>query len=159
MSEYQGLNLPQLMELVKPMVVPDPVSWLPATPGWWVLAGWLLMICLLAGWQRRVRWQADRYRREALTAIDDVLASRTQTADRAAAIAAVLKRTALAVYPRAEVAALTGTAWAGFLTRSAEEDALIAEHAQKLAAAAYRSDIDPDELVEPARRWIRRHRA
>jgi hypothetical protein len=154
-SEYQGLNLPELLELLEPIVLPEPVSLLPQTPGWWVLAGWLLTLALIAIWQRRRRWQANRYRRQAQAEIDALLSDCAPTS---AAIAAVVKRTALAVYPRSQVASLTGSEWAAFLEHSCDGDPEVAASAQQLALAAYRPDIDPDSIVESARRWIECHR-
>lgn len=159
MSDYQGLNLPELLELLQPVVVPEPVSLLPETAGWWVIAGWLLTLGLLgADWWRR-RWQANAYRRQAQAEIDGLLVQTNLDGPTlAAGIAAVVKRTALAAYPRTQVASLSGDAWAAFLTSSSGNDPQIAAAAQLLASAAYRVDIDPSQLADPARRWISAHR-
>lgn len=156
MSEYEGLNLPQLLELLKPPVMPEPIPLLPATPGWWVLGVWLLVVLALLGWRWRARWQANGYRRTALQAIDTIAGD--PGSDAAAAIAAVVKRTALAAYPRAEVASLSGEAWAEFLVRTAPGDHRVADGAAELAGAAYRP-TDPASIAEPARAWVRVHRA
>lgn len=156
MSEYEGLNLPQLLDLLEPLVLPEPVAMLPITAGWWVLGAWLLAVLTLLGLHWRARWLADGYRREALEAIDAI--ARDPGDDAAAAIAAVVKRAALAAYPRQEVASLSGEAWREFLERTAAGDARVAEGAESLAAAAYRL-IDPASVVGAARAWIRTHRA
>ena len=158
MSEYQGLNLPQLLDLLEPIVLPEPVSLLPQTPGWWVLAGWLLSLAVIAIWRWRVRWQANGYRRQAQTEIDKLLTETDAPAATSAGIAQVVKRTALAAYPREQVASLTGVDWAVFLEQSADGDPKVAAGAAQLAVAAYRADIVPEQIIEPARRWIERHR-
>ena len=66
MSQYDGLNLPQLLDLMHGLVMPEPVAWLPQTPGWWIVLGWLLAILLLLAWQFPRRRQRNRYRRDAL---------------------------------------------------------------------------------------------
>jgi hypothetical protein len=158
-NEYQGLNLPELLELLQPVVLPEPVPMLPVTAGWWVLAGWLLAVLLIVAWRWRIRWRADGYRRDAQAELDRLLQrSDLDDAKLAGAIAALVKRTALAVYPRATVAGLTGSDWAAFLESSCRHDPQVMAAAQAIAWAAYRGDIDPAPLVAPARRWIALHR-
>ena len=160
MSRYDGLNLPQLLDLMHGLIVPEPIPWLPATPGWWTVLGWLLALLFLAAWQIVKRRRRDRYRRDALAELKAIEAdSSADPAMAAQRIAAVLKRTALVAYPRKDVAGLYGTEWARFLTESSNNDRRIAQAAESLAAAAYRPDADPHVLHAPARRWIRRHRA
>ena len=160
MNDYEGLNLPRLLELMHEIVVPEPTSRLPEGPGWWILAGWLLAVVaigLRAGIDRRRR---NRYRREAATLLDGIeAAAGNDPAGAAAEIAIILKQTALAAYPRADVAALCGDDWARFLSESAGNDPAVAEASGKLAVAAWHPDADGRELVAAARHWIRVHRA
>jgi hypothetical protein len=159
-SQYDGLNLPQLLDLMHGLVIPEPVAWLPATPGWWIVLGWLLAILFLAAWQVVKRSRRNRYRREALAELKAIEAeSGIDTAQAAQRIATVLKRTAMVAYPRRDVAGLYGAEWARFLTESTGNDRQVADAAEALAAAAYRPDADPSALSRPARRWIRLHRA
>lgn len=160
MSQYDGLNLPQLLELLHGLVMPEPVAWLPETPGWWIIFCWLVAVMLLAVWQIVKRRRRNRYRRDALAELR-AIAARPELgpAESAQYVAALVKRTALAAYPREEVAALYGADWAQFLRESAGNDRQIADAADRLAAAAYHPDADGSELSQPARRWIRLHRA
>lgn len=160
MSQYDGLNLPQLLELMHGLVMPDPVPWSPETPGWWILFGWLLGMLFIAGYSFVQQRRRNRYRRQALavlSAIDREVD--LHPAESAQRIAALLKRTALAAYPRQQVASLFGGEWAKFLVATTNHDRQVAEAADRLAAAAYRDDADGRELIGPARRWIRLHRA
>jgi predicted negative regulator of RcsB-dependent stress response len=159
-SQYDGLNLPELLALMHDLVMPEPVPWLPQTPGWWIVLGWLVAVLLLAAWQFVKRRRRNRYRRDALAELDAIAALQgIDPAESAQRVAAVLKRTALVAYPRRDVAGLYGTAWARFLAESAGNDRQVAEAADDLAAAAYRPGADPKVLSRPARRWIRLHRA
>lgn len=156
-ERYQGLNLPQLLELVNDLVPPEAVSWLPQTKGWWVLLGWLLTILLLA----LVKWaqhrRRNRYRREALEMLARIdLQSNPQAAGQ---IATVVKRTALTAYPRHNVASLHGSEWARFLVHTSNNNTAVSKAAELLAEAAYKPNIAAADLVKPARRWIRVHRA
>lgn len=160
MSRYDGLNLPQLLELMHELVMPDPVSRLPEGPGWWLLGGWLLAMAALILGRFLDRRRRNRYRRKAATALDDI--ARTADSNPAAAagaIAVLLRRTALAAFPREQVASLSGSDWARFLRETADGDAVVDAVADRLASAAYQKDADGRELVAAARRWIRVHRA
>lgn len=160
MSRYDGLNLPQLLELMHELVIPDAVAWLPGTTGWWIVLAWLAAIFVLLGMQLIRRRRRNRYRRDALAELSTILAA-TELGPQESAqhIAALLKRTALVAYPRKDVAALYGDAWADFLRESTRNDRQIAASAEMLASAAYRPDVDGSLLSQAARRWIRLHRA
>ena len=160
MSQYDGLNLPELLALMHDLAMPAAVPWLPQTPGWWIVLAWLVAVLFLAVWHFARRRRRNRYRRDALAELKAIEAeSGIDAAKTAQRIAAVLKRTALVAYPRQDVAGLYGTEWARFLAESAGNDRQVAEAADELAAAAYRPGVDPSALSRPARRWIRLHRA
>ncbi len=155
MSEYEGLNLPQLMDLMHDLARPELVAWFPETMGWWVVAAWLLAIGLLAAGHGFAQWRRDRYRREAIKLLDAIEAG---AGNAGRAVASVLKRTALVAYPRQQVASMHGTTWANFLSTSSGHDPAVERAAADLAAAAYRPDIDGHALIGPARRWVEIHR-
>ena len=155
-TTYEGLSLPELFELLHDVVPPEPVAMTPQTPGWWVLLAWAMLVGLLATWRARRRWVANRYRREALVMLQNVA---DDDLHGAAAIAGIVKRTALAAYPRSQVANLWGQDWAGFLVDSSGNDALVAGGAERLAEASWREGIRVAEVSDTAQRWIRVHRA
>jgi hypothetical protein len=153
MSEqrFQGLNLPQLMELMHPNVVPEPIPWTPQTIGWAIAAAWLVATVLIAALAWLRAWRANRYRREALAALTTVGSGHE--------LAVLVRRAALAAYPRAQVAHLCGSDWAEFLSLSSGRDPIVAAAAEQLAQAAYRADVNLEQVKPAARRWIQVHRA
>lgn len=157
MSEYEGLNLVQLLDRMHDVVEPAAVSWLPQTDGWWVLLAWSLLLLVLAVLKLVQYRRRNAYRREALAELGSITAAADPSA--AAAIAGLVKRTALTVFPRTEVAALYGDAWADFLRTSGGNDPEIDAAATAIARAAYAPDNDMETIVRGAERWIRRHRA
>lgn len=156
MSRYDGLNLPQLLDLMHDVVEPDPVFWLPETDGWWLLLAWAGLLAALGTGKFVQHLRRNRYRREALAELEMIVAGSLPGGG--AAIAALVKRTALTVFPRKEVAALYGDAWAAFLRTTGRNDPLIDAAAPEIARAAYAPGIDQDAVVRGAARWIRRHR-
>lgn len=160
MNDYEGLNLPQLLDLMHELVIPAPVSRVPEGPGWWIVLAWAavsLAIVVRALIRQRRR---NRYRREAAALLDRIAETADQDPVAAAGqVATVLRRAALVAYPRADVASLYGDDWAEFLCRSASNDPAVERASALLAGAAYRKDADGRPLIEPARRWIRLHRA
>jgi len=116
-------QLPTLGQLVD-VAMPPPPGWLPQTAGWAVLGALLVLGALWLLWRGWRRHRANRYRREALRVIDSLRpavasADAAQRAHALLAMAEVLKRAALAAWPRQQVAALSGAAWAQFLDRHA----------------------------------------
>jgi hypothetical protein len=142
---------PAALANLRGLALPGSVAWWPPQPGWWLLAAGLLALmgCGVAWLVRRHR--ANAYRRAALRALP-------QTAP--AALADLLKRTALAAAPRPAVAGLTGEAWAAFLARTGgfpRSAQLVL--AQAALDPAQPLDVAQTEAVQAAvRHWIRRHR-
>ncbi len=159
MNEYEGLNLPQLLDLMHDPVWAEPVSLAPQTIGWLIGAVWVIAIVMISGWHRYRAWRRNRYRREALTMLRRIEENSDDDRQVAEQIATLLKRTALAAYPRAQVAKLYGAAWAQFLRETASNDPEVGQAADQLATAAYRPAVDGAGLIGPARRWIKVHRA
>ncbi len=156
MNEYDGLNLAELLDRMHDVVEPDPVSMLPQTDGWWVLLAWGLLLITLGTVRLVARYRRNRYRREALAELHGIV--KTRHPDGAAAIAGLVKRTAVTVFPRTEVAALYGESWAAFLKTTGRNDPEIDAAAPAIARAAYAPGVEMDTIARGAERWIRRHR-
>jgi len=145
------------------VLAPLPVSWLPATPGWALVAVLLLALLAYRGWHLWRRWRRNRYRRVAARELQSIVSN---TADPAAAlgrIAALLKATALQAYPRPEVAPLTGQEWLQWLDGHAPAPVFRDTSRRHLQATLYRpgeriDDTDIELLAEDAARWIETHR-
>lgn len=153
------------------VAVPPPVPWTPQTIGWPVAGALLGTLTLWAAWRGLRRYRANRYRRAALAELAALRPRLSGSPDDRArallALAQVLKRTALAAWPRADVAPLAGASWAAFLAAHAgparEAAALLA---QLVDDAEYRApDVlsqwsahDAQAVAEAARHWIAGHR-
>jgi cbb3-type cytochrome oxidase subunit 3 len=156
------------LEKLHDIVVPAPVSWAPQAPGWYVVFG---LVLLGVGWwiyRRLRRFRKNRYRRLALkelTVIERQLQQPERRAEALAEIPALLKWTALAAFPRSEVAALTGEQWLAFLDRNLGGKDFKEGPGRFLSELAYApaektarfSDESIRNLLQLIRRWTKRH--
>jgi hypothetical protein len=154
-NDYEGLNLTQLLDRMHPLAIPEPVSWLPETDGWWAMLVWILLLAAMGGFKFAQHRRLNRYRREALAELAAIMEARGEA--NAADIARLIKRTALTVFPRIEVADLFGDAWADFLMKTGQNDPVINATARSIAKAAYTPDVEIAEIAAGAERWIRHH--
>ena len=147
----QITNLVDLIDRLADPAEPAAVAMTPQTPGWTVLG--VLFALLLAGlaWRAVRRWRANAYRRAALAELQ-------RAGDDPAAIAEVLRRAALAAWPRERVAGLSGGDWLAFLDATGGGGFSDAS-GQVLAQAPYGRSAGPlPGLRDLAARWVRRHR-
>ena len=139
---------------LNPIIVPEPVGWLPLAPGWIVLGVIFGVLLAVLAWKRWLKWRGQRYRREALRELGAM-----PELDR---LPGLLKRTALSAWPREEVAALSGPAWHRFLDDSAGLETFSDGLGQRLDQLAYGSSKlaadDEAALRAAARDWLRLHR-
>ena len=143
------------------IAVPPPVPWWPPAPGWWILAAALLAAAAVLALRWFARWRADAYRRAALRelAVLEAAAGSMPATELAAAVSVLLKRTALAAFPRTDSASLSGAAWIDFLDRTG---GAFTGPARQLPQLAYGAPADAAALpaiLAAARRWIAEHRA
>jgi hypothetical protein len=140
--------------------LPPPVSLWPQT---WearvAAAGLVVGLIVAVAWLLRW-WHVNRYRRAALSElarIEETL-DNAAPADLATALASLVRRTALAAFPREQVASLAGSPWLSFLDRTCGGHAFSDGPGRALEISAYqRSPDDPRALVGVARHWIKAH--
>lgn len=148
------------------IVTPPPVSWMPHTWGWAVVAAGLVALLIALAWRWRRHALANRYRSEALrvvAAIEARLHDQTHRHGALDEIAAVIKRTAMAAYSRGQVARLSGAEWTAFLDGQGLTDPSVrtllddVEYRRDADRAAI-SDADVRALIAATRAWIKEHR-
>lgn len=150
MENLEGLDLFELLDLLEPAPEPVPVAWTPQTAGWiWLAVAVVIAIVLVASWLIQ-RHRKNAYRREALHELNAVSGN-------AAAISKLIRRSALAGFPREDVASLHGEDWLSFLAETYPGPALQGKTAETLLTAPYRDVPADGDLVDFARDWISRH--
>jgi len=141
--------------------LPPTPDWWPPAPGWWFLATLLVLgLFMLGRWLRGVQRRAGP-RREALGCLALIRTEWARTGNAqglARELSILLRRVALARFPRRQVAGMIGRAWLEFLDQTGRTDRFSAGAGKALEFAPYRerATVPGAELVALADQWIRR---
>ncbi len=151
-----------------PLREPAMVGWWPLAPGWWVLIAVSLLAVAALGYYLFQRYRGNAYRRLALRqlhTLHDKFSESKMDEDPWRAYVrdtnALLKSVAVTVFPRHDIAALSGEAWLQFLNKTRHDASQETEFSSSFATAAYQRDLpdlDPEQLFSASRNWIKRHR-
>jgi Domain of unknown function (DUF4381) len=127
----------------------------------------LLVLVCCGAWRAWRRWRATAYRRAALAEWRQLKSQAVDPGQREAALRhlpELVKRTALAAFPREAVASLSGMEWLQFLDRTGHTDAFTHGRGQLLPELAYdprlaaRLDTAAvEDLFRIVERWISGH--
>lgn len=157
------VNLPpeatQLLNQMHNIKEPDPVSWWPLAPGWWLLIGLTAALLCWLAYKLVRRAKQNRYRKEALALLAKVAAQPEQHS--VTDINEIIKRTALHAYPRErpEIARNYGERWVQWLNSKCSAPVITGTAADALAHDTYKADASAPlkTSLEAARRWVQRH--
>jgi hypothetical protein len=158
---------PTSLDRLHDIVAPPAAPWWPLAPGWNVLGTIVAVLILIAAVRAIHAWQQNRYRRDARRELRKLrqVAADTRSHDNVpAAIATVIKRTALTAWPREQVASLTGSAWWQFLDRASEVGRFAKDVGPMLDRSVYddqfAATLSRDQLEQmfgAAEYWIEHH--
>ncbi|MGR3661343.1 MAG: DUF4381 domain-containing protein [Paracoccaceae bacterium] len=142
---------------LKELPLPEPVSWMPQTAGWAVVAIIALAAAAYFAWRRWQAYQADQYRRDALARIKQL------NPDTLHDLPELLRLAALAVGPRDEVASLRGPNWINWLNARIDQPLFNEADSVTLDTLAYtKTTIAPEQarhLLDASESWLRGHHA
>ena len=156
-----------MIEGLHDITLPAPVSYLPQTVGWWVVAFLISGLALWIGIRIVRHRRANRYRRIALGRLA-VLEQELTTPARTQILAAIpqlVKQVALEAYPREDVACLSGMPWLEFLNKSYGGEGFTESAGRLLPVLSYVSptglegipETETAELTALIERWIKKH--
>lgn len=137
--------------------LPDPISWWPPAIGWWLLLALAILIVVGLVWLIR-RWRRVTPIKLALRELDALATDSTASpADQLRRLSMLLRRVALSLYPRHEVAGLTGEDWLRWLDHTLSEPRFSQGAGRALIDAPYRPTPPEaiDDLVALTRDWLR----
>lgn len=139
--------------------LPEPVSWWPPAPGWWVTAALvLLLLGSLVWWgfrRHRERAVARAAHRE-LQGLRGAFKTSGDSLSYIRGLSRLLRRFAIARYPRRRVAGLTGGDWLSFLDEKGGKGRFGNGIGRVLVDAPYRpyGEIPADEIADLVKDWI-----
>ena len=140
MNSQEMLSLSDLNDIV----IPDVPAWWPPAAGFWVLFAVVALAAAFIGFRSYRRWMRNRYRRAGLLLLEHAATEHE--------VSVVLKRVALAAYPRDQVASLYGTGWLNFLSqtwpRATFPEGFAGDHSGEASHAVRDAAAD----------WIKHHR-
>ena len=149
--------------------LPPAIDIWPPAPGWWGLAFLGILATLSLLYWLWGRWQANKYRREAIRQLESILEKYASDGDASLYLhdyQLLLKRVALTRFNRDLVASLTGEAWVAFLDKSSNGSEFSMGAGQALVDGNYvdaaRTGIgsaDIESLHQLGQQWIRKHHA
>ena len=148
---------------------PASIGWWPLAPGWWILIALFTIAAAVLCHFLRKRYKNNAYRRLALLQLKDINTelepdnpASNGTHAAVTATNALLKSVALRVFPRHDIAALSGKSWLNFLNSTTANKSDTVTFPAEFANAVYqRQDINLDiqQLLAAAEHWIKTHRA
>ncbi len=146
----------ELLNNLRDIHVPPPVSWWPPAPGWWLLLSLIIVLVLLLWWRLR---RAQPWRREALRALRELeleFHANSEVVTCVAQVSVLLRRVALSV--RAPVAALTDEAWLNYLDELGRTEQFSSGIGRVLITAPYAraEPVDVPQLIKLVRRWLKK---
>ena len=163
-ATLEKLSLTELLDQLRPIAVPEPVSYVPQTAGWAVLATVFIFALALLLWRQWERWRANAYRRAALAGLADLRENPSlDDQNIVTELASLVRRCAIEAYSRSSVAALHGHDWLQFLERTGAGRELTDGVGRHLVTGPYRTDVsltsvERTELLDLIQRWIGTHR-
>ena len=141
--------------------LPEPVSWWPPAPGWWLLLILCALIISIVFLFRHVR-QRSLLKRTALAELNRIKKQYDQNHDRiqlVKALSVLMRRASISYYPRPNSASLTGEQWLQHLDTTAQRKGFQKGTGKILASAPYLPsnspiDIDCDDLFMLCQDWL-----
>lgn len=139
--------------------LPEPVSWWPPAPGWWLVLGLVIVAGALAFWLYRRPKPRTAPRRLALRELERLQAAYGFHRDSrrlAGELSVLLRRTAISQFPRSEAAGLTGEAWLAYLDQILGQDRFTKGVGRQLISAPYwpAAEVEAEALLGLCREWI-----
>ncbi len=153
--------------------MPEPVSWWPPAPGWWLLLLFVLLGIAVGVWWHRRRAVVRATPRsvspqavlkaacDKVNALEKALSEGVAPEALVGELSILLRRVALGLEPDdPQLAGLSGEAWLAWLDRRWDRDGFCRGVGQQLLHAPYmrESQIDAAAMVQLVRAWLEAQR-
>jgi len=143
---------------LKDIHLPELISWWPPAIGWWLLVTLIPLLIVFLYWlyKRLTRKSAIKTALQKLATIKQY--SFLDNDRKLRELSILLRRVAISISPRTEVASLTGRDWLAFLDKSIIGAPFSDGYGQLLADAAYRkkppTELEISQLLNLCEIWL-----
>ncbi|MEE9451556.1 MAG: DUF4381 domain-containing protein [Gammaproteobacteria bacterium] len=142
--------------------LPKAVSFWPPAPGWIIITTLIVLLCsglIWIGYRYLRRQRIKKLALQRLQALQAQYQQSHQGKEIVTELSILLRRVALAYFPRKEIAGLTGKPWLSFL-QSHGQDCDFEQVGALLLSAPYQAQIKADltPLMAVCLRWIKQRR-
>ncbi len=121
--------------------LPEPISWWPPAPGWWLLSAALVLLVLLAWFSYRC-YQRGAIKRAALNELSQIASHyREHPQQQLQLLSQLLRRVALATQPRSRVAGLSEETWLAFLDHFTDQQQFTQGVGRVLLHGPYQKEV------------------
>lgn len=145
--------------------LPEPISWWPLAPGWWLLFAAIILIIVFAYILRKI-YLGKQLKREIAAELENIKKYFSETGNRsqlAKSLSVLLRRASITYYPATNIAGLTGEHWLAYLDKSNQHPAgskkFQSDTGRILLTAPYLPDnasldFDANELIQLCESWL-----
>ena len=141
--------------------LPGEIPFWPPAPGWWIMAALIIGTATLGWWlyRRNTIWKysAARLARLELQTILTVYATEKNPLALLTNLSILMRRLSISLFPRTEVASLTGQSWLEFLDKQTTRNDFSAGAGRLLSEAPYRREVsieEADQVLQHCQAWI-----
>lgn len=139
--------------------LPNPISWWPLAPGWWLLLVMAILLCGLTVWLIRMLLRPT-LRKQAIQQLDYIEKSFEESEDAVQCLtelSALLRRAVLS-QNHSKAAGLIGTPWLKVLDEPLKSSEFSQGVGQLLLNGPYQSQVEKKEvfqLIQLCRKWVK----
>lgn len=147
---------------LRPLHLPEAISFWPPAPGWYGLFLLILLVSIIASYFIHPFWRHRKIKSQALKSWSRIAQEFKHHQNKQLLLrqlSVLLRRSMLARYPRAEVAAVINDHWAKQLDHAANKSLFATGAGKVLLQGPYQNTVpyfDPDELLFIVKQWVKR---
>ena len=150
---------------LRDILLPEPISWWPLAPGWWITLAVIILVIAAVFIARKI-YLGKQLRRDINTELELIKQQYQQLENKpqlARALSILLRRANISYYPESNIAGLTGEQWLQHLDRTNDRPlanlAFQSETGEILLTAPYLPDnadldFDAGKLISLCESWL-----
>lgn len=155
---------PQTLDL-RDIHLPEPISWWPIAPGWWLLMVSLFLIIAVIFILRKI-YLGKQLKRDITSELENIKQQFQKTQNKsqlAKSLSILLRRASISYYPKTNIAGLTGEHWLAYLDNTnvklSEKNSFKNNAGKVLLSAPYlpdntKLDFDAQSLIDTCESWL-----